>query len=63
MFSEEVQRVYEGIKDAILEIRPVDRPYRVQVGQFKVPFGPEMRRPIENGSDTSVASHVACHNT
>jgi phosphate-selective porin len=27
------------IKDAILEIRPVDRPYRLQVGQFKAPFG------------------------
>ena len=27
------------IKDAILEIRPVDRPYRFQMGQFKVPFG------------------------
>lgn len=27
------------IKDAILEIRPTGRPYRVQMGQFKVPFG------------------------
>jgi phosphate-selective porin len=27
------------IKDAILEIRPVGRPYRVLAGQFKVPFG------------------------
>jgi phosphate-selective porin len=27
------------IKDAILEIRPVGLPYRVQVGQFKAPFG------------------------
>ena len=27
------------IKDAILEIRPTDRNYRVQLGQFKVPFG------------------------
>jgi phosphate-selective porin len=27
------------IKDAILEIRPVGRPYRVQAGQFKAPFG------------------------
>lgn len=27
------------LKDAIVEIRPVGRPYRVQLGQFKVPFG------------------------
>ncbi len=27
------------IKDAILEIRPVGRTFRVQAGQFKVPFG------------------------
>ena len=27
------------IKDAVLEIRPVGRPYRLQAGQFKVPFG------------------------
>jgi phosphate-selective porin OprO/OprP len=27
------------IKDAILEIRPVGRSFRVQAGQFKVPFG------------------------
>ena len=27
------------IKDAILEIRPVGKAYRVQVGQFKAPFG------------------------
>ena len=27
------------IKDAVLEIRPPDRNYRFQVGQFKVPFG------------------------
>jgi hypothetical protein len=27
------------IKDAILEIRPTGRNYRVQLGQFKVPFG------------------------
>lgn len=27
------------IKDAILEIRPVGRPYRLQAGQFKAPFG------------------------
>ena len=27
------------IKDAVIEIRPVGRPYRFQVGQFKAPFG------------------------
>lgn len=27
------------IKDAFIEIRPVDRPYRAQFGQFKAPFG------------------------
>jgi phosphate-selective porin OprO and OprP len=27
------------IKDAVLEFRPPDRPYRFQVGQFKAPFG------------------------
>jgi phosphate-selective porin len=27
------------IKDAILDIRPVGRPYHFQMGQFKVPFG------------------------
>jgi phosphate-selective porin OprO/OprP len=27
------------IKDAILEIRPVGKTYRIQAGQFKVPFG------------------------
>jgi phosphate-selective porin len=27
------------IKDAILEIRPVGKPYRIQAGQFKAPFG------------------------
>ena len=27
------------IKDAIIEIRPVDRDYRIQMGQFKAPFG------------------------
>ena len=27
------------IKDAVIEIRPVGRPYRLGVGQFKAPFG------------------------
>lgn len=27
------------IKDALLEVRPTDRPFRLLVGQFKVPFG------------------------
>ncbi len=27
------------IKDAMIEIRPVDRPYRIVFGQFKAPFG------------------------
>lgn len=27
------------LKDALVEIRPSGRPYRLQIGQFKVPFG------------------------
>jgi phosphate-selective porin len=27
------------IKDAVLEFRPVGRPYRLSIGQFKAPFG------------------------